>query len=197
MFGIRQRHQQWLDGGKEYEIDCIIYATGFEVASDFASRAGFDLRGVGGQTLAEKWRDGLATFHGLHTRQFPNMFFISQAQSGMSVNFPHMLSVQSEHVAHIVGECLTQGIRKVEASDEAERAWTDTIVGQSAERIAFLESCTPGYYNNEGGNLELAARSMPYGGGPLAFIQILEDWRWEGGFNGLELDRVAAAQENS
>ena len=184
-------------GGMEYEVDCIIYATGFEVASDFASRAGFDLRGVGGLTLAEKWRDGLATFHGLHTRQFPNMFFISQAQSGMSVNFPHMLSVQSEHVAHIVGECLTQGIKKVEASDEAERAWTDTIVGQSAERIAFLEGCTPGYYNNEGGSLELAARSMPYGGGPLAFIQILEDWRWEGEFNGLELDRESIAQENT
>ena len=183
--------------GKEYEVDCIIYATGFEVASDFASRAGFDLRGVGGLTLAEKWRDGLATFHGLHTRQFPNMFFISQAQSGMSVNFPHMLSVQSEHVAHIVGECLKQGIKKVEASEEAERAWTDTIVGQSADRIAFLESCTPGYYNNEGGSLELAARSMPYGGGPLAFIQILEDWRWEGEFNGLELDRVSTAQENT
>ena len=184
-------------GGKEYEVDCIIYATGFEVASDFASRAGFDLRGVGGLTLAEKWRDGLATFHGLHTRQFPNMFFISQAQSGMSVNFPHMLSVQSEHVAHIVGECLKQGIKKVEASDEAERAWTDTIVGQSAERIAFLKGCTPGYYNNEGGSLELAARSMPYGGGPLAFIQILEDWRWEGEFNGLELDRESIAQENT
>ncbi len=182
-------------GGKEYEVDCIIYATGFEVASDFASRAGFDLRGVGGLTLAEKWRDGLATFHGLHTRQFPNMFFISQAQSGMSVNFPHMLSVQSEHVAHIVSHCLTQGIKKVEASEEAEHAWTDTIIGQSADRIAFLESCTPGYYNNEGGSLELAARSMPYGGGPLAFIQILEDWRWAGGFNGLELDRVSTAQE--
>ncbi|MBC7601034.1 MAG: NAD(P)/FAD-dependent oxidoreductase [Ramlibacter sp.] len=182
--------------GKEYEVDCIIYATGFEVASDFASRAGFELRGVGGLTLAEKWRDGLMTFHGLHTRQFPNMFFISQAQSGMSVNFPHMLSVQSEHIAHIVSHCLTQGIKKVEASEEAEHEWTDTIVGQSADRIAFLESCTPGYYNNEGGSLELAARSMPYGGGPLAFIQILEDWRWEGGFNGLELDRKSTAQEN-
>ena len=183
--------------GKHYEVDCIIYATGFEVASDFASRAGFDLRGVGGLALAEKWRDGMATFHGLHAREFPNMFFISQAQSGMSVNFPHMLSVQSEHVAHIVGQCLTQGIRKVEAAEEAERAWTDTIVGHSADRIAFLETCTPGYYNNEGGKLELAARSMPYGGGPLAFIQILEEWRMQGEFKGLELDRVSAAEKEN
>ena len=38
---------------------------------------------------------------------------------------------------------------------------------------------------------------MPYGGGPLAFIQILEDWRWEGEFKGLEIDRAATAQENT
>ena len=174
--------------GKEYEVDCIIYATGFEVASDFASRAGFDLRGAGGLTLADKWRGGMATFHGLHAREFPNMFFISQAQSGMSVNFPHMLSVQSAHVAHIVGHCLANGIEKVEASVNAERAWTDTIVSHSGGRIAFLENCTPGYYNNEGGSLELAARSMPYGPGPLAFIQILDDWRKQGEFAGLEFD---------
>ena len=185
-------------GGKEYAVDCIIYATGFEVATDFARRAGFDLRGVEGLTLAKKWSTGMSTFHGLNTRGFPNMFFISQAQSGMSVNFPHMLSVQSEHVAHIVSHCLTKGIEKVEASDEAERAWTDTIVSHSGRRIAFLENCTPGYYNNEGGSLEFAARSMPYGPGPLAFIQILEDWRKQGEFDGLEFDgEPASAKETA
>jgi cyclohexanone monooxygenase len=185
-------------GGKEYAVDCIIYATGFEVATDFARRAGFDLRGVEGLTLAKKWSTGMSTFHGLNTRGFPNMFFISQAQSGMSVNFPHMLSVQSEHVAHIVSHCLTKGIEKVEASDEAERAWTDTIVSHSGRRISFLENCTPGYYNNEGGSLEFAARSMPYGLGPLAFIQILEDWRKQGEFDGLEFDgEPASAKETA
>ena len=184
--------------GQEYEIDCIIYATGFEVASDFAKRAGFDLRGAGGMTLAKKWSSGMSTFHGLHAREFPNMFFISQAQSGMSVNFPHMLSVQSEHVAHIVGHCLTHRIDKVEASDEAERAWSDTIVAHSGGRIAFLETCTPGFYNNEGGSLASAARSMPYGPGPLAFIQLLDDWRKQGEFAGLEFDgKPATAKETA
>lgn len=174
--------------GQEYEVDCIIYATGFDVSSDFAKRAGFDLRGTNGITLPIKWRKGMATFHGMHVRSFPNLFFISQAQSGMSVNFPHMLCAQSEHIAHIVSHCLGEDIRKIEASEQAEQEWTDKIVELSGERIKFLETCTPGYYNNEGGRLDFAARSMPYGGGPLAFIQILKDWREQGEFDGLELD---------
>ncbi len=178
--------------GREVAVDCIIYATGFETATDFASRAGFALTGVDGLTLPEKWRDGMTTFHGLYARGFPNLFFISQAQSGMSVNFPHMLSVQSEHAAHVVGEALGRGVERVEASGEAERRWTDTIVAMSGDRIAFLEACTPGYYNNEGGDLSRAARSMPLGAGPLAFIQILEDWREAGEFEGLELDGAPA-----
>ncbi|PRB76508.1 NAD(P)/FAD-dependent oxidoreductase [Pseudomonas sp. MYb185] len=174
--------------GKEYEVDCIIYATGFDVSSDFAKRAGFDLRGADGITLRSKWRGGMSTLHGMHVRGFPNLFFISQAQSGMSVNFPHMLSVQSEHIAHIVARCMSDDIRRIEASEQAEQVWTDKIVELSGERINFLEACTPGYYNNEGGRLDFAARSMPYGGGPLAFTQILEDWREQGEFDGLELD---------
>ena len=180
--------------GREVEVDCIIYATGFETATDFASRAGFALTGVDGLTLPEKWRDGMVTLHGLHTRGFPNLFFISQAQAGMSVNFPHMLSVQSEHAAHIVGHAIAHSIKRVEASAEAEQDWTDTIVSMSDDRIAFLENCTPGYYNNEGGDLSRAARSMPLGAGPLAFIQILEDWREAGEFEGLELDGAPASK---
>lgn len=183
--------------GEEYEVDCIIYATGFEVASDFAKRAGFDLRGVDGLTLPEKWSGGMSTFHGLHARGFPNIFFISQAQSGMSVNFPHMLSVQSEHLAHIVQECLERGIKRVEASASAEKEWTEKIVELSGDRIEFLEACTPGYYNNEGGSLDLAARSMPFGGGPLTFIEILRNWRAKGEFKGLELDGGSMPQKEN
>jgi cyclohexanone monooxygenase len=184
--------------GTEYEVDCIIYATGFEVASDFAKRAGFDLRGADGLTLPEKWSTGMQTFHGLHARGFPNIFFISQAQSGMSVNFPHMLSIQAEHVAYIVAQCMDKGVEKIEASERAEREWTDTIVALSGDRIAFLEACTPGYYNNEGGRLDFAAKSMPFGGGPLTFIEILKDWREKGEFEGLELDgKPATGTENA
>ena len=193
--GVERITERGLVGaGEEIAVDCIIYATGFETATGFASRAGFDLHGVDGLTLPDKWRNGMATLHGLHTRGFPNLFFVSQAQAGMSVNFPHMLSVQSEHAAHIVKYVIANGIDRVEVSAEAEQSWTDTIVSMSGDRVAFLQNCTPGYYNNEGGSLEHAARSMPLGTGPLAFIDILAEWREAGEFKGLEFDGTPLRQ---
>ena len=174
--------------GIEYPLDCLIYATGFEVAADFSKRSGFEVRGVGGQTLSDKWADGMSTLHGMHSRGFPNCFVLSHAQSGMSANFPHMLNEQAQHVAHLVGHCLSAGVKTMDATAEAERDWVDTIVAQSEGRRKFLEACTPGYYNNEGRASDAAARSASYGAGPLAFVHLLREWRESGEFVGLELD---------
>jgi hypothetical protein len=51
----------------------------------------------------------------------------------------------------------------------------------------FLESCTPGYYNNEGRPAARSVRDGFYGAGSPAFIRVLEDWRARGDLNGLEL----------
>ena len=53
--------------GKEYKVDCIIFATGFEVGTDYSRRAGYQVNGVKGKSISEKWVDGLSTFHGMHT----------------------------------------------------------------------------------------------------------------------------------
>src|SRR5437868_2660746 len=74
--------------GVEYELDCVIYATGFEVGTDYTRRAGYEIVGRDGLTLTEKWVDGVETFHGMFSRGFPNCFIISNVQSGFSVNFP-------------------------------------------------------------------------------------------------------------
>ncbi len=174
--------------GKEYALDCLIFATGFEVGGDFAKRSGFDLRGVGGLSLSDKWAQGAATFHGLHSRGFPNCFIISQAQSGMSPNFPHMLSEQAKHVAHIVGHCVRVGVRTVETSVEAEDRWVDEIVARGEDRIRKLQACTPGYYNNEGRPSMETAKGLPHAAGPVVFIDMLRRWREAGDFAGLELD---------
>ncbi len=175
--------------GKEYELDCLIFATGFEVSSDYSKRSGFEMHGVGGVSLTQRWSAGLATLHGMHSRCFPNCFVISQAQSGMSPNFPHMLSEQAKHIAHIVGYSVHHGIRTVETSEAAEQEWVQTILKMGEGRRQFLEACTPGYYNNEGRGMSQAmARSFPYGPGPVAFIELLTKWREEGDFAGLELD---------
>jgi cation diffusion facilitator CzcD-associated flavoprotein CzcO len=171
----------------EFEVDCIIYATGFEVGTDYTRRAGHEVFGRDGVTLTEKWADGASTFHGMHSRGFPNCFVFSIVQSGFSVNFPHMLNEQSKHVAYILGHAREHGITVVEASQAAEEEWVRTIEDLARNNLAFLESCTPGYYNNEGRPGERSARNTPYGAGPVAFIALLDQWRSDGTLAGLEL----------
>ena len=115
-------------GDTEYELDCLIFATGFEVGTDYTRRAGYEVVGRDGLTLSEKWADGASTLHGMHTRGFPNCFIFSLTQSGFTVNFPHLLDEQSTHLAYILGHAFEHGVRVIEASEEAEAAWVDTIV---------------------------------------------------------------------
>ena len=174
-------------GDTEYELDCIIFATGFEVGTDYTRRAGYEVVGRDGLTLTEKWHDGASTFHGMHTRGFPNCFIFSLTQSGFTVNFPHLLDEQSTHLGYILGHAFEHGITVIEASEEAEAAWVDTIVSLAQTNIEFFESCTPGYYNNEGKPGERSARNGFYGAGPVAFFKVLADWRAKGDLAGLEL----------
>jgi cyclohexanone monooxygenase len=67
-------------------------------------------------TLTEKWKGGAQTFHGLFTRQFPNMFVMTTQQSGQSANFQHMLDEQSHHIAYVLKTAKERGVRTVEAS---------------------------------------------------------------------------------
>jgi cyclohexanone monooxygenase len=174
--------------GKEYELDCLIYGTGFEVGTGYARRAGYEVYGRGGQSLTDKWKDGVATFHGFFSRGFPNMFIVSNAQSGFTANFPHMLSAQSHHMAYVIKHCADRQVRTLEASQEAESEWIETIMDVAMQRQKVLEECTPGYYNNEGKPSAAAVRNGPYGAGSIAFIELLEKWRAEGSLQGLELN---------
>jgi cation diffusion facilitator CzcD-associated flavoprotein CzcO len=174
-------------GGVEYELDCLIYATGFEVGTSYARRSGYELHGRGGVSLTEKWAEGVSTLHGIHSRGFPNCFIMSNSQSGFTVNYPHMLNEQAKHIAYVIGTCAERGVTVVEAAQEAEDAWVETIVSSALQRAKFAEECTPGYYNNEGQPSALAARNGSYGKGPIAFVKILEAWREDGTMEGLEL----------
>jgi cyclohexanone monooxygenase len=175
--------------GVEYEIDCLIYATGFEVGTGYTRRAGYDITGRDGLTLSQKWAEGAATLHGMHVHGFPNCFIISNTQSGFTANYPHMLDEQSRHAAYIIGEARERQATRVEVTAEAEAAWVQTILDSAIFRAKFQEECTPGYYNNEGKPSPLAVRNGFFGGGPIRFVQIIEDWRAAGDLAGLELTR--------
>ncbi len=176
----------------EYPVDCIVYATGFEVGTSYTQRAGHEVIGRDGITLTDYWADGARTFHGLHSRGFPNLFIFSIVQSGFSVNFPHMLDEQARHTAYLLSEARGRGARVIEASAQAEERWVSTIETLARNNLAFLEACTPGYYNNEGKPAERSVRNSSYGAGPVAFIAELQRWREEGVLAGLELDGSAA-----
>ncbi|MFP6815075.1 MAG: NAD(P)/FAD-dependent oxidoreductase [Pseudomonadales bacterium] len=172
--------------GREYELDCLIFATGFEVGTSYTRRAGYDIVGRDEQTLSDKWADGLRTLHGFQTNGFPNCFFMGIVQGAFTANFPHMLNEQSLHIAYMIGHGRDNNVHCIEASKEAEDAWVSTIEQMAVFNQSFLENCTPGYYNNEGqpgqGNSLLGSQ---YGGGPEAFFQILRDWRDQGSLEGL------------
>ncbi len=173
--------------GVTYELDCLIFATGFEVGTQYTRRSGYDLVGRDGLRLSDKWSDGVSTLHGMHTRGFPNCFIISQAQSGFTVNFPHAMNEQAIHISYIIDHCMGGNVQTIEATEESETAWVEEIVGLSRFSQSYQASCTPGYYNNEGKPNPLSIKNGPYGGGSVAFFKKLEDWRDEGTLEGLKL----------
>jgi len=173
--------------GQEYEVDCIIFASGFEVGTPLERRAGYEVYGKGGLTLSDKWKDGVATLHGMQTRGFPNCFIVGLAQVGGSANITHVLDVQSRHIAYVIESALERGAETVDVVQEAEDAWVDTIIRASMANITFLENCTPGYYNNEGQpNGELIRQNGAYAPGIMAFSKLLDAWKAEGSLSGLE-----------
>jgi cyclohexanone monooxygenase len=174
-------------GGVEYELDCLIYATGFEVGTDYTRRAGYDVVGRDGISLSQRWADGVRTLHGMFSRGFPNCFFLSAIQAGFTANFPHLLCEQSRHLAYVVRHALAGGHRTVEPSLAAEDAWVDTIIELSRLHLSFFEECTPGYYNNEGKPGERSGQNGFYGGGSPQYFKLLEEWRAKGELEGLEL----------
>jgi cyclohexanone monooxygenase len=174
--------------GKEYELDCLIYATGFEVGTDFSRRAGCEIVGREGLTLTSKWADGMSTFHGLFSRGFPNCFLMGGMQSGVTPNFTELYDQQSHHIAYIIDHALKNDFESIEASQEAETDWVRTIKESATGNSDFQLDCTPGYYNNEGRPGEGPGWfGGSYGGGAQEFFQLLRDWRAQGDLAGLEL----------
>ena len=175
--------------GEEYALDCLIFATGFEVGTDYSHRSGYGIVGRDGVTLTEKWAEGVRTFHGLHIRGFPNCFMMSVAQSGFTVNFPYGIDLQAKQVAYLVERALREGIDEFEASQQAEDEWVAKVVEVGNRTTEFAESCTPGYYNAEGQADARLRQGAFFFGAPTEFAERLAAWRADGEMKGLEVRR--------
>jgi cyclohexanone monooxygenase len=175
--------------GKETELDCIVYATGFEFNSlDFSrSKTSMGIYGRNGLLMTEKWKDGAITFHGWAGHDFPNFMVISPLQAGGNPNYTHNASEMAMHLVYIMDTVKKRGIRSLEPTQESEHAWVKAVVETQGARGDFLKDCTPGYYNDEGQVNEVTLRNQPYGAGPLAYINILKQWREEDKLEGMTI----------
>jgi cation diffusion facilitator CzcD-associated flavoprotein CzcO len=170
--------------GVEYPVDCIIYASGFEVGTPATRRYGFDLTGRDGVRLSDYWAGGMRSLHGVHVHGFPNAFLVQLGQAGNIVaNVPHNLTDAAKSVAAIVSHMTEQGFSEVEASRDAEDAWME-LLAPNPVQTSFLTNCTPGYYNNEGKGA--TSLLVGYSAGAPAYFRYIEEWRQSGDFAGLE-----------
>ncbi len=174
-------------GDEHYDLDYLIFATGFEVGTRTQRRWGFDVTGRDGRRLSEHWEAGMRTMHGNHVHGFPNLFIIGMSQGANLIsNITHNLTDAAKTVSKVVAHAESIGASTVEVTDEAESAWVDMLVTQTSGILGGPD-CTPGYYNNEGQELEVRDGLMAggYPQGPIGFFDHIAAWRETGEFEGL------------
>jgi cation diffusion facilitator CzcD-associated flavoprotein CzcO len=180
--------------GKQYELDCIIYGTGFEAElTPLFRRAGHDIVGRGGITLADKWSEGASSLFGMMSRGFPNLFVMPAPgqQAVVTVNYTQLAVLGGEFIGGAVGQLAQQGVEVFDVSAEAEEAWTKEVVDTFVDGSAVMSACTPSRINNEGHPEALNPRNGNYGrgfGDWFGYRQVLEQWLASGRLEGLELE---------
>ena len=172
--------------GVEYPLDLLIFASGFEVTTDYTHRLGFDPVGRDGISLSQGWSEGPATLHGVLSRGFPNMFMISTVQGAQATNFVHSISEVAKHVAFLLTHCVTQNIAVIEPSADAQEEWFQTLFAQLWGVARYNATCTPGYLNSEGGGDMRSARAIAWMTSVLGFVDYVETWRAQGDFVGYD-----------
>jgi cyclohexanone monooxygenase len=153
----------------EYDLDCIVFATGFDAMTGALSR--MDVRGRDGVALKDKWTEGPRTYLGLATAGFPNLFIITGPGSpSVLSNMVPSIEQHANWIAACIGHLRARGLRSIEARRDAEEAWVahvDEVAGQT-----LYPSCNSWYL---GSNIPGKPRVfMPYLGFP-AYVQKCEE----------------------
>ena len=177
-------------GDTHYDLDVLIFASGFEVGTEHARRSGYETTGRDGLTLSDAWADGMETLHGMHVHGFPNLFVIGAAQGANLIsNVTSNLVEAGTTIAAVVAHAEAEGVEQVEVTAEAQHAWMELLTGASTSIFGNPE-CTPGYYNNEGQAITAKQRlgAVGYPAGPVAFFHHIDTWRTDGHFEGLTFD---------
>ncbi|MFF3663401.1 flavin-containing monooxygenase [Streptomyces olivochromogenes] len=175
--------------GVEHEVDCVIFASGFEITTDLDRRLGIrPFAGRDGLSLYDHWAKGYRTLHGVMSHGFPNQFFTGFLQGGVTASTTAMFEQQAQHIAYIIKETLARGASTVEPTEEAQDQWCATVRETAVDNTDFQRECTPGYYNNEGEQQIRSHLGEPYWPGFYALEDLLQTWRDTGEMRGLVLD---------
>ncbi|MEZ5183204.1 MAG: NAD(P)/FAD-dependent oxidoreductase [Acidimicrobiales bacterium] len=179
--------------GEEVALDLLVYATGFEAElTPLHRRAGHDIVGVGGVTLAERWAEGASSLHGMMVRGLPNLFAMPAPgqQAVVTVNYTQLAVLGAEVIGRTIAELAGRGVGRAEVTAEAEAAWTEAIVSSFVDGSMVMSACTPSRINNEGHPELLNPRNGNYGrgfGDWFAYRDLLHGWLDAGELAGLEL----------
>ncbi|MFD3307212.1 flavin-containing monooxygenase [Streptomyces sp. NPDC058694] len=164
-------------GGTSYELDCLIFATGFSVGTSGIYSGKLPVHGRGGTQLLHAWAEqGPRTLHGFTSNGFPNLIHMGSLQNASSVNFTHVLDEQAVHAAALVAAAEAKSAL-IEPHRETEDAWIATLAEGSPDHEWFHAECTPGYYNREGRGRPNGPTAYPHGA--VAFHELLKRWREE------------------
>jgi cation diffusion facilitator CzcD-associated flavoprotein CzcO len=164
--------------GLEYPVDCIIFATGFEVGTGWSHRSGFEIYGRDGIQLGHHWSKGAKTLHGFYSSGFPNLLHMGITQNAVSYSYTFNTDRQALHIAELLKDALDQGVTLIEPTSEAEAEWCETIRIRGGAIERFQDTCTPSYNNNEGDTSNPNGTfGQAFGGTPLEYWDLVETWR--------------------
>jgi cation diffusion facilitator CzcD-associated flavoprotein CzcO len=176
-------------GDQHFDLDCIVYASGFEFGRDYTGGAAIEIVGRHGLSLRDEWKDGMESFQGMFVHGFPNLFVIGFRQGmNMGANVTSNYTEAGITMAAVVKHAEQAGATEVEVTEQAQGAWVEAIL-EAPEGIIGGPECTPGYYNTEGEHQERWLKLM-FGGyplGPVGFLDYIDEWRSSGSFDGLEI----------
>jgi cation diffusion facilitator CzcD-associated flavoprotein CzcO len=174
--------------GSEHPVDCLIFASGFEVSGDLERRWGIPIvEGRDGLSIYQHWAKGPETLHGVMTCNFPNLFFTGYIQGGLNASTTEQFNRQVEHIAYILRETLRRGGAVVEPTRQAQDAYVRHFRDIEIDTSPIFADCTPSYYNNEGEKDPPWLLLRGYGHGWDAFQKLLAEWRDEGHLRGLHV----------
>ncbi len=179
--------------GVEYPVDCIIYASGFEVGTEPTRRAGFDLTGRDGVRLSEHWSGGMRT-HARHPRaRLPERVLRAADQGGNLIsNVPHNLTDAARTIAAVVAHMRAAGSTRGRGQpQEAEDAWMELLRTGSGCMSSFLAAARPATTTTRARALARTQLLAGYQAGAPAYFRYIGQWRDSGRFEGLEFSRRA------